>query len=309
MNTLPQPLTVENTIGVGTIRHRLALGVQWLDAVSEFTLGEGWASELEAIGKRPCPLRFNLNPRGRHALRAAGRLARLLAVAAEEKESMPPPPPEDDPTNFLLRAFGRRVAGAEAYTTGNDPRRYVPRRLALTPVQDDGIPTDTAGNIRTTWAWPGASYPLASKATALRGWVRRGPDEANAVPVPWARVAVTRPGGGPPDFANEVKLGFAHGDDRGEFLAVLGPNAVPGGAELPPTIAVRIWVFLPPFDLFDPADPLAGLPLEVAGTAAESDVLRGIAMPPAYVQQAPFVEAAVPTGAIFPISNAKLLFS
>lgn len=309
MITLPQPLTVENTIGVGTIRHRLALGVQWVDAASEFALGGGWVSELEAIGERPCPLRFNVNPHGRHGLRAAGRLARLLAVAAEEKASMPPPPPEDDPTNFVLRAFGRRVAGLEGYTTGNDARRHVPRRLALTPIQDEGIPTETAGNIRTAWAWPGASYPLASMATALRGWVRRGPDEAHAQPVPWARVAVTRPGVGPPDFANELKLGFAHGDDRGEFLAVLGPNAVPGGAELPPTIGVRIWVFLPPPDLFDPYDPLGSLPLEVAGTAATSDVLRGIAMPPDYVQQAPFTEPAVPAGAVFPIMNAKLLFS
>jgi hypothetical protein len=120
---------------------------------------------------------------------------------------------------------------------------------------------------------------------------------------------VTRPGMGPPDFTNEVKLGFAHGDDRGEFLAVLGPNAVPGGAELPSTIAVRVWAFLPPFDLFDPADPLAGLPLEVAGAAATSDVLRGTAMPPGYVQQTPFAETAIPAGAVFAISNAKLLFS
>jgi len=307
LSVLPEALTVENTVQVSGVRHRLALGVQWVDAVSQLSVGNGWVSDLDAIGTRPCPLRFDVHPRGRHALRAAGRLAKLLALAAADKIAMPPPTVEDDQTNFVLRAYSRRSARVERYTTGNDARRYVPRRLSLTPVQTDGIPTIQADNIRDAWAWPGSAFPLASKVTALRGWVRRGANEASAKPVAWPRIAITQPGMGPPNFATEVNLGFAHGDDRGEFLAVLGPDSVPGGVVLPPAITLRIWVFLPPPDLFDPADPLASLPLEVAGTAAISDVTRGTAVPAGYLQQNSF-DVIVAPGRVVTIDKAKLLF-
>lgn len=307
LSVLPEPLTVENTVQVSGGRHRLALGVQWVDAVSQLSVSNGWISDLKTIGTRSCPQRLDVHPRGRHALRAAGRLARLLALAAADKIAMPPPTVADDQTNFVLRAYGRRSARVDGYTTGNDTRRYVPRRLSLTPVQTDGVPTIQADNIRNAWAWPGSAYPLASKVSALRGCVRRGANEDNAKSVAWPRIAVTQPGQGPPDFATEVKLGFGHGDDRGEFLAVLGPDSVPGGVVLPPTITLRIWVFLPPPDLFDPGDPLASLPLEIAGTAPISDALRGTAVPDGYLQQSSF-DVIVAPGTVVTIDKAKLLF-
>jgi hypothetical protein len=302
---ITEPLRVENTVQVGSVDHRLALGVQWVDALSQLSAGRAWVSELETIGTRPCPQRFEIHPQCRHALRAAGRIAKLLTVAAADKAATPPATVDADPTNFVLRVYGRASSRVNGYATGNDPRQYVPRRLSLTPVQTDGFPTDTVDNIRTAWLWPGSAYPLAAHVTALRGRVRRGPLETT---VAWSRVVVTRPGAGLPDFSNEAKLGFAHGDDRGEFLVVLGTPAVPGGAALPATIALHVWVFLPPADAFDADDPLASLPLEVAGTDAISDVLRGTEMPGTYVRKDSVDVPALALGTTFTMDDDDLLF-
>ena len=301
-------LTVENTTAVANVHHRLALGVQWIDALTRQSAAGDWQGDLESIGTRPCALRWDVHPQARLALRHAGRLARLLALGAADKAAHPPPTPAADPTNFALRAWGRRSARLADYATGNDPRRHVPRRLALTPAQSGGVPAGGTANIRTAWLWPGANWPLPSHATALRGFVRRGASDASARPVAWTRAVVTRPLAHTPNFAAEDKLGYAHGDDRGEFLVVLPPAAIPGGVDLPSSIALRLWVFLPPADAFEPADPLASLPLEVAGTDPINDVLRGTAAPPAYLRQAP-LDIVVAPGTVLSIDPAALRFT
>ena len=306
-DAIVEPLGVENTVQIASVGHRLAMGVQWIDALSQLNAAGPWTSDLERIGARLCPLRFDAHPQSRHALRAAGRLAKLLTVAAADKVATPPATPADDKTNFVLRAFARKNARFEHYATSNDPRQFVPRRLSLTPVQTGGFPTAGIANIRNAWLWPGSVCPLAANVTALRGRVRRGPSEALAKTVAWSRVTVTRPGVGPPNFATENKLGYAHGDDRGEFFVVLGVSAVPGGAVLPPTITLRVWVFIPPADVFDAADPLASLPLEVAGTDAINDVLRGTEMPGAYVRMNS-IDVTLAPGPIFTMGEAQLLF-
>ena len=302
-----EPLGVENTVQVASVRHRLAMGVQWIDALTQLSAFSTWTSELERIGSRACPLRFDAHPQCRHALRAAGRLARVLAVAAEDKATAPPATPEVDQTNFVLRAFGRTSVRVEGYAASNDPRQLVPRRLSLTPAQTDGVPAGNLANIRTAWLWPGSAYPLTSNVTALRGCVRRGPSDAVAKPAAWSRIVVSRPGAGPADFDTESKVGYAHGDDRGEFLVVLGGAAVPGGAALPATIALRLWVFTPPADIFDEADPLASLPLEVAGSDGLNDVLRGTHVPAAYVRRDPIDVTLVPGRAVT-VDRGQLLF-
>lgn len=305
---LPQRLREENTVEVSHVQHRLALGVEWLDAVSGLPVDGRWVSELQAIGARPLVQRTEGHPRGRHALRAAGRLAKLLKRADEDKLAVPPPSAEADPTNFVLRAWGEATPRAEGYATGNDPRRYVPRRLSFTPVQAAGVPTAQRDNIRAVRLWPGTAYPLAAHTSALRGRVRRGPSLPASHPVAWARIVVTRPNGGPPDFATETQLAWGHGDDRGEFLVVLGPEAVPGGAALPATLPLRVWVFLPPADSFDPQDPLASLPLEVSGTAATSALLDGKQVPATYVQRGP-IDIAPPPGKVFTMNDSDLRFT
>ncbi|MCG2593178.1 hypothetical protein LZ009_10340 [Ramlibacter sp. XY19] len=302
------PLSVANTVAVAHVRHRLALGIEWFDALAASAVGKDWATELRAVGVRPLLQAFQFHPRGRHALRHAGRLASLLARGAADKLAVPPAGPEQDPTNLVTRAYGLADLRATQYATGNDPRHYVPRRLSLTPVQAGGLPSAGAVNVRQAWVWPGAAYPLPTKASAVRGCVRRGASLAVARPVAWTRVVFTRPGPAPANFNTETRLGHAHGDDRGEFLGVLGPNAVTGGAALPASIALNAWIFVPPAaPAFDAADPLASLPLEVAGTAVLNDVLRGTATPAGYVRHGP-IAVTLPLGQVVAIADADLLF-
>ena len=303
-----RPLGVDNTVQVSQVTHRLALGIQWLDALTQMPVAGDWVNDLEAIGTRPGLLRFERHPQARQALRHAGRLARLLPLAAADKVATPPADVADDPTNFVVRAFARRDPRYVDYRSDNDPRQYVPRRLSLTPVQSGGVPPSSLANIRTAWLWPGATYPLAANASAIRGCIRRGASLATAVPVAWARVVVTRPGAGPANFATEAPLAWAHGDDRGEFLVVLGTQAVPGGVVLPATIALRLWVFLAPTP-FAAADPLSSLPLEVAGSDPLNEVLSGTAIPVGHVLQAAFIDITLPPGRVSGVNDADLLFA
>ena len=162
-------LGVANTIPAGNVRHRLGLGIEWFDALSQLPAPRGWTSELRAIGSRPLVQRFEQHPRGRHALRHAGALVAWLERADEDKQAVPPATPADDPTNVVLYGYGQIHPDVGKYDTGNDPRVFVPRRLALTPVQAGGVPAATRDNIRQAWLWPGAAYPIPSKASAVRG--------------------------------------------------------------------------------------------------------------------------------------------
>jgi hypothetical protein len=303
-----EPLSTSNTVEVSRVRHRLAIGVQWIDALTQAEVASGWVSDLEAVGTRPWSQRWDLHPRGRHALRWAGRIASLLARGDADNTAAPPPFPDMDATNFVLRAYGLAGAGLAAYSTDDDPRRFVPRRLSLTPVQSGGRPSLGTGNVRTALVWPGATYPLPSNASAVRGRVQRGASLATAKPAAWARIVVTAPEADPPVFADEEQVGWGHGDDRGEFLVALGPDAVPGGAALPATIPLNVWAFLPAADTFDPDDPLASVPLEFAGTDTTSAVLDGREPPAAYVSQAPVAVTLTP-GRVLTMNEADLLFS
>lgn len=296
-------LRLDETVEMSRVGHRLALGVQWIDALTQQPVdvpaGAAWVSDLESIDARPCAQRLEAHSQGRHALRHAGRYRQLLDRAVQV----------GDPLAHAVRAHGTRDARLAHYATAQDPRRHVPRRLAFTPVLSGGVPPATTVNTRTAWLWPGAAYPLPSRSTALRGRIRREISPGVAEPVAWSRVIVTRPGAGPASFATETPLGWAHGDDRGEFLLVLGNGAVSGAAALPPSIALNVWVFLPPATpAFEVADPLASLPLESAGTdTALNDLLRGQAVPPLYVPQA-VRSLSLSLGELRTMSDADLLF-
>jgi len=304
-----RPLRLEETVEVSRVGHRLAMGVQCIDALAQLPATGPVAVDLEGIGSRMVQQRFDLHPGSRHAVRWAARLASLLRLAAQEKAASPPATPEADQTNFALRCFAQRDLRQAAYHSGNDPRSYVPRRLSLTPVQSGGVPTSSTGNIRTAFLWPGAAYPLAGNSTAIRGHIRRGATLDSAGDVPWARVIVTRPAAPPAsaNFATEARIGWGHGDDRGEFLVVLGAQAVPGGAALPSSLVLRVWVFLPPAGSLDANDLLASLPLEQAGSDPINDVLRGLVPPPSYVRQTQ-VDVTLRPGEVFVMNDAVLLF-
>jgi hypothetical protein len=111
--------------------------------------------------------------------------------------------------------------------------------------------------------FPGAAVDLPSGATVLRGTVVRTDDHGVLVPARWIRVRATTPTG--------AEVGWAHGDDRGEFVLVAthpeGEVALPAD---PLLVLLTIGALLPPTqpDALDPllaeVDPLWDLPLEVA---------------------------------------------
>lgn len=295
-------LRLDNTTEVARVGHRLAMGVQCFDALTQRPLeplgGPDVVAELRAVGTRAHLQRLEPHTQARHALRHEGRYARLLARAVELADS----------TSHELYLYGTRHRQAGDYSTDNDPRRFVPRRLACTPVLAAGLPPATTANARQAWLWPGAAYLLPGRTTALRGRIRRDQGGGLQAPVPWARVVATRPGAGDPDFATETALAWAHGDDRGEFLLVLGNAAASGAAALPPQVSVHVWVFLPPpLPAFDPADPLASLPLEDGGTEVDSELLRGRTVPAGYAPQA-VRAASLPLGEVHTLAEAELLF-
>ena len=158
-------------------------------------------------------------------------------------------------------------------------RRYVPRRLRFAiPAIATVLTAETAGtDIPTTsriWGptlFPGATYDVVDSQTTVRGRVTRG-----GRPVRWTRVEAS---------ADGHVVGRAHGDDRGEFLLVLGQNTGAVG-DLQPSLPVTIDVYARDPELpVDPTDPLGDLPLEPAAPAASvpDDVSAGVELPGNYV--------------------------
>jgi len=151
-----------------------------------------------------------------------------------------------------------------------DPtRRFVARRLRM------GLPAlPQKGRVVRPALFPGAAYDLPAGAVACRGLVVR-----DGEPMPWARVEARRGAG---------VVGHAHGDDRGEFLLLLGGAAV-SAAALQFPIRLDVVVFGPkvkPAPATTPAakaDPLGDLPLEEvpAGSAGDA-VLAGTTGLPGY---------------------------
>jgi len=151
-------------------------------------------------------------------------------------------------------------------------RRYVPRRLrfAIPDLQavldaeadDDDVPA--TGRAWRPMLFPGANYDLSATRSGVRGTVTRA-----GVPVRWTRAEA---------IVDGHVIGHAHGDDRGEFLLVLGQNTGAVG-ELSRTLEVTIDVYAhDPAPPVSPDDPLDDLPLEdaAAAGAAFDDVSAGV---------------------------------
>ena len=180
-------------------------------------------------------------------------------------------------------------------------RRYVPRRVSLDfPSLSDVLIAEAAGlsapRAWTVLLWPGARHPAHGAATGLRG---RAVDPTSA-PVPWVRVRAATVTG---DFT----LGIAHGDDRGEFLLLLGAGrhseAVPKAQSF--TITVTVWV--PPKiggDTGYPGDPLAALPVEplTAGQPADD----GATPPASYAKVTPALDVDIRLGRIRSIPDVTV---
>jgi hypothetical protein len=290
------PLAPANTVEVARLRHRLALGLHWTDALAGTVAQGQWHALLEKVGPYPVNLAFDNHGGARHALRNAGLLHKRFVLAAEGGDA-----------RCAVRVYAAPRRLHAAYERALDSRLYVPRRIRFTPAVDGNEPAATVANIRRPWLWPGAAYPLPGNATAVRGRVLRGPDLASAQAVPWARIVATVPAS-VTVFGDAQPAGYAHGDDRGEFVLALENRAV-GGAALAGTVEVRLWAYLPPPGVtVDDADPLASLPLEEGGGDSINAVLRGHAAPPGYVAQAGVV-LALRVGETAGGADATLLFA
>ncbi|MBU2876704.1 hypothetical protein [Aliiglaciecola lipolytica] len=163
-------------------------------------------------------------------------------------------------------------------------RRYVPRRLSisvLTLQQILGIesaqPEDyLQSRQRRPVMYPGAGYPINGRTTGLRGKVM-----FNDSPLRWSIIELRSP------LDSNTVLARARGDDRGEFLILIPPNAVPDES-LNQRVSFELMVYarvtpiaqLPANNL----DPYWDLPIEVVTDPQASDpVSSGEVIPTDYV--------------------------
>lgn len=107
------------------------------------------------------------------------------------------------------------------YDTG---RCYVPRRMSLPVPTEATVVAEEQTSESSPWPpipsrayrpalYPGAAYGPQAGATIVRGRVLRGDGSIAR----WARVSAT-------DAAHGYPVGWAHGDDRGEFLLVISSS-------------------------------------------------------------------------------------
>jgi hypothetical protein len=144
--------------------------------------------------------------------------------------------------------------------------------------------------------FPGAAYDTSDRVTGLRGRVLVSRGGNPPTPVRWPRVAASldAAGGRGPRPAGGATIAWAHGDQHGEFLLILPPEAIaPPATSLPASLTLQVTAygrldlpaFVPPA-LVQAADPFWDLPLEVIGApgiAPETDLVAlGRVIPPDY---------------------------
>ncbi len=255
------------------IVHRLALGIEPMDAQHEARLGYG----LQAVYDDPLAVG---PPLDRHD-------SNLFALRYQRGVK----------TSLDLRFFD---AMERRYHPRHDRRRIVPRRLRIPILTLSDVETQEqidkkgfARRLRRPYFFPGAAYGLELTATALRATVQR-----NGQPLRWCRVEARIPGKPP-------VVGRAHGDERGEFLLLiairaaefkaLGLDPILIGADetKPHEVALEVKIFGPavapvpnPIDL-PTRDPLWDLPLEILSPPGDDDpVAAGVNVPSGYVELA-----------------------
>ncbi len=252
---------IDTAVGPADVLHRLALGVECVDAVS---------------GRR---LRTDV---------AAGRELDALLLPEPAERDWPCRGLERKDTGRFQLRFDHGTPTALRLRLVDPRRRVVARRLEL-PLWSladvraaEATPpvVPSASRVLRPWLWPGVAAGLPRGATVVRGRV-----ESGGAPVRWARVTAVRPGDGP--------VGRAHADERGEFvLLVTDTGSLPPPA--PSTLDVDLEVVAPDPATAPPVDPddrYADLVVEGLArasnppTPAELDnpVLRGTAVPPGYV--------------------------
>lgn len=204
---------------------------------------------------------------------------------------------ERHPSGRFVRRYADGVVRPMLVRLVDRRRDVVPRRLAIRIPTEEAVVAAVGPDLVPDPAWrrtfpvslfPGAAAPLTAGATVLRGRVVRQAT-SGPVPVRWTRVRAETPSG-------EV-VGWAHGDDRGEFVLVLGPpdDALTVPADPMPvvlTVGVQDPPPVPPVAdaLLAVVDPLWDLPLEQVvptPTTAGGPTLAGREHVPGAVEAAP----------------------
>lgn len=245
--------------GYSAIAHRLALGIEPIDALRGQRALAPLAVACDAPAEDGLHPRFDRHPSNRFVLRYDATLANGGTVD--------------------LRLFAAR---GPVYALGNDTRRYVPRRLRI------ALPTLAVAEQRSPLArvcrprlFPGAAHPVSDLASGVRARVLRAATASRPPrPARWIRVEARLARDGAP------LIGRAFGDDRGEFLLLIPPQVDTFGAAS--RLRVRLRIFAPP-EPTPPTpdaaarDPLWDLPLEAPTALDDGDgVVLGAGLPAGY---------------------------
>ncbi|KAF0956747.1 MULTISPECIES: hypothetical protein [Rhodococcus] len=250
----------------------LALGVELRDAISGRRLGAGADVRMERfprpVGKwRPWRLGETLTavlPRmhRHHTGRFVSRYDEGLPTTVDLRVV------DDD------NVGATRIAGLG--------RRIVPRRVRITIADEADVLAAEADPTKPPhplfrrsvplWCMPGSAADLPSRATVMRGRIVRLDAGSGAlVPVRWARVRAQN--------ATGDDVGWAHGDDRGEFALVVEQSAndiVVPADPVPISLTIGATLPAPTPDPADPlrasVDPLWDLPLETVVTSPTPEV-------------------------------------
>jgi len=270
--------TIETSVGTADVLHRLALAVETVDAVTRRPTRARAGREVPArlLGPVVNPswrcLDLETNGRGRSVLRHG------LGVPAQVTLRIADPARRFVPRRFRIPLWTAGDVSAADASPPSGP--YIPARSRLL----------------RPWLLPGAGYPLAGGATAVRGRITRA-----GLPVRWARITARGPG--------NALVGWAHGDERGEFLLIvthtgLLPPPAPSTMEI--DLVVSAGLQLPATE----ADRYGDLVVEVvprfvvppnAGDL-DNNVLRGVARPTGYTDS-----TAVPTHVVTEIGAVTTL--
>ncbi|AHH99480.1 hypothetical protein [Kutzneria albida] len=172
----------------------------------------------------------------------------------------------------------------------HDPlRQFVPRRFSI-PLWTlaevtSGPYVPTASRLLRPWLLPGSAYPAPSGATGIRGRVIH-----SGQPVCWPRITALGPGG--------VRVGWAHGDERGEFLVLISTTGtLPPPA--PSLLPVELVVCAPREGADLVVEPVPRSTAPPAPGDLDNELLRGQSTPAGYLTStAPRPHLAVRIGEV-----------
>lgn len=210
-----------------------------------------------------------------------GRIADPVQVAVDDPPFVGTVPRHDSCLHALV--YAPEVSSPVTVRVLSPDRRFVPRRLQIPIGSEADAVAGALPAAKRTWRpllFPGAAYDTSASATGVRGRVVWADDGS---PVRFARVVASY---------GAQQIGLAHGDDRGEFLLVLGVDTVDGDdfvladpPVMPPSLELLLMIVAPnDRPAPDSGDDLWGLPLEVAaGPGVVPDpVSLGEQLPDAY---------------------------